>query len=115
MEGWCDSFADMRVAFIVPCLPGSFCDPGIDAAHAGSEQQPFASVQFGLDACADRDECSAVVLRDGTHYLSETIIMTDRHSHMTVMSNPGACRGPFAHPHLPAAHMLAHMRPDEMI
>ena len=60
------------------------------AAAAGSEARPFATIQFALDACSDRGAaCSAVVLRGGTHFLKETIVVTPRHSHTRLMAYPG--------------------------
>ena len=55
----------------------------------GSESSPFDTIQFGLDTCAERAECSAVVLRGGTHYLPETIVVTPKHSHTKLMAYPG--------------------------
>lgn len=62
---------------------------GKDGDAYGAEQLPFASIQYGLDACSERVECSAVVLRGGTHYLKETIVVKPRHSHTVMMAYPG--------------------------
>ena len=55
----------------------------------GTEQRPFATIQFGLDVCSERSDCSAVVLRGGTHYLTDTIMVKPKHSHTTMMAYPG--------------------------
>eukprot|EP00750_Incisomonas_marina_P029589 INCI7199.2.p1 GENE.INCI7199.2~~INCI7199.2.p1 ORF type:complete len:934 (-),score=146.71 INCI7199.2:719-3520(-) len=59
------------------------------APGAGTAKRPFATIQFAVDTCADRNECSSVVLRGGTHYLDATIVLTPRHSHMHLMAFPG--------------------------
>jgi hypothetical protein len=71
--------------------PAGGVGAGADSAGAlaGSEAYPFATIQFALDACSDRDDCSAVVLRGGTHFLKETIVVTPRHSHTRLMAYPG--------------------------
>jgi len=61
----------------------------VDTAKYGTEALPFATIQYALDACSDRAECGAVVLRGGTHFLESTIVITPKHSHTKLMAYPG--------------------------
>jgi hypothetical protein len=68
-----------------------FVAPDIDLNEQkeGTEDKPFVSIQYALDTCSERSTCSAVVLRGGTHYLKETIVITPKHSNTQLLAYPG--------------------------
>eukprot|EP00729_Bicosta_minor_P003417 gene3417-31687_t len=47
------------------------------------------SIQLAADLAASATEKTAVVLRDGTHYIADTITLTSKHSNLNFMSFPG--------------------------
>ena len=58
------------------------------AAADGTAERPFASLQLAADEAAKR-KANAVVLREGTFYLTESLLLTARHSNLRFMAYPG--------------------------
>jgi hypothetical protein len=66
-----------------------FVDPlrGYDAG-LGHREAPLRTIQEALDRVAGRND-SVIVLREGSHYLGETLQIGPRHSGLTLIAFPG--------------------------
>jgi len=65
------------------------CHTSGDDSNDGSLDHPVKSIQLAADLAASATEKTAVVLRDGTHYIADTITLTSKHSNLNFMSFPG--------------------------
>lgn len=61
---------------------------GLDA-NSGSKHQPFQTIARAVKETEIREDSKVVVLREGTHYLTETVVLTAKHSHLTIAAYPG--------------------------
>eukprot|EP00051_Salpingoeca_urceolata_P012843 m.160025 g.160025 ORF g.160025 m.160025 type:complete len:806 (+) comp17617_c0_seq1:93-2510(+) len=61
---------------------------GNDQTGTGSLNKPFQSVGRGVTACAGKAD-TELVLRGGTYYLGETVVLDKRHNGLTITSYPG--------------------------
>jgi len=69
---------------------GIFVAPrsGSDSAD-GSINSPLRSIQAALDVAARTRPTPPIVLREGTHYLEDTLMITPLHSNLTISAYPG--------------------------
>lgn len=65
-----------------------FVSPDGDDLAAGTISAPIRSVQLAVDVAASSNKKN-VVLRDGTHYLPDTLYLEAKHSGLTIMGHPG--------------------------
>ena len=75
-------------------LPGDtiFVSPDGDDDSSGTLGAPLRNIAHAVDvACAAdrRSKHPTVVLRGGTHFVQESIVLTARHSHLQLISYPG--------------------------
>lgn len=78
---------------VAPALPNHaiFVSPTGDDAGSGRIDAPLRSIQKAVDLAAASGPASSptVVLRGGTHFLPEQVLLTAKHSGLRLMSHPG--------------------------
>jgi hypothetical protein len=62
---------------------------GDDSSRVGSMDKPLRTIQEALDRAAVAEPTPAVVLRGGTHYISDTLVLTPAHSNLHMLGYPG--------------------------
>lgn len=73
----------------VPAAGAIFVAPSGDDTADGSLAAPLQSIQLACDRAAAHATINTVVLRDGTHYIADTIYLTEKHSGLTIQSHEG--------------------------
>ena len=58
-------------------------------SNDGSIAAPVRSIQHAANLAAAAADKTTVVLRDGVHYIADTITLTAEHSNLNFMSYPG--------------------------
>jgi hypothetical protein len=66
-----------------------FVAPTAPVGGDGSLEAPLTSIQTAMDKACSRSPNATVVLRGGTHYISDTLLLGSQHSGLTVMAYPG--------------------------
>jgi hypothetical protein len=68
-----------------------FVDPtaGSDASKLGAMESPLRTVQEALNRAAIIEPTPAVVLREGTHYIADSLLLTPAHSNLHMLGYPG--------------------------
>ena len=57
--------------------------------NVGAMASPLLTIQAALDKAAAMEPTPAVVLRHGTHYIKETLLLTPSHSNLHLIGYPG--------------------------
>jgi hypothetical protein len=69
---------------------GIFVSPLGSDENDGKHDTPIKSIQKAADlAAAATGTSKTVYLRDGTHYLTETLMLTSKHSDLSIVAYPG--------------------------
>eukprot|EP01065_Artemidia_motanka_P026800 TRINITY_DN32038_c0_g1_i1.p1 TRINITY_DN32038_c0_g1~~TRINITY_DN32038_c0_g1_i1.p1 ORF type:complete len:933 (+),score=311.52 TRINITY_DN32038_c0_g1_i1:85-2799(+) len=66
-----------------------YVSPSGNDGASGTLGAPLRSIQQAADLAADRGGSRTVVLRAGTHYIKESILLTPRHNDVTLRNYPG--------------------------
>ena len=62
---------------------------GKDGSKSGAIDAPLRTVQEALDRAARMEPTPAVVLRGGTHYIANSLLLTAAHSNLHMLGYPG--------------------------
>ena len=78
-----------REDMTVPATGAIFVAPDGDDSADGSVGAPLQSIQLACDRAAEDATLHTVVLREGTHYIEDTLYLTSKHSGLTIQAHDG--------------------------